>query len=247
MGNQLGITTGIFLFLILTGGVVSPGAEEAILAPDGVHRGISRDTLFTIFALTDERTYRVEGATEWITFNYRIADQVHLLTVVLTDNVVIGWKYDNRAEVIEEYVSEFCSQAILASYPTIASAIRDVLLRLPFDIFLKVTDRARPMVFTEYHSDGAARYANSSDIYVLPADPPTFNTGIWLVKLNTILERPLDQAAVTGIVAHEIAHRVLEHSREDEYLETFERQANALICEWGFQEEFEKARTVFGQ
>lgn len=54
-------------------------------------------------------------------------------------------------------------------------------------------------------------------------------------------------AAIEGIVAHELAHRVLEHIQRGHVSCTAEREANQLIKSWGFGEEYKSASAEFGQ
>ena len=49
------------------------------------------------------------------------------------------------------------------------------------------------------------------------------------------------------MVAHEMAHRVLEHIRKGNVNCDAERQSNALIKKWGFKKEFKEASGLFGQ
>ena len=52
--------------------------------------------------------------------------------------------------------------------------------------------------------------------------------------------------AIEGVVAHELAHRVLDHIRQGHTDCDAERAANALIKTWGFTKEFEEASKMFG-
>lgn len=210
-------------------------------------KGISRQELIGLYSKQEMRTYRSDDTKEWITFNHRIAGElITTITFFLENDTVKRWKVGDRAEVIREYLSEFCSQAFIHKYKRIYGAISNVLRKIPNDVFLNITDRNRPVVLSEVHSLGLGRLANSSDIRVLPEDPPTFAAGVWLIKLSTELNEAESSGPIEGVVVHELAHRVLEHSVTDEYDASLERQANALIVEWGFQKEFEEAKKEFG-
>ena len=53
--------------------------------------------------------------------------------------------------------------------------------------------------------------------------------------------------AIAGVVAHEIAHRVLDHGMSDVRNSAVEREANRLVIEWGFENEFRMAQEQFGE
>lgn len=229
------------LFVIVLFFLVSAAdAQESL-------KGLSKEKLVELYTKQEERTYRSDGSDEWITFNHRVEGQlISTITFTLRDNAVTAWNIGDRAEVVREYLSEFCSKAFIHKYQNIYKAIASVLENIPHDVFLAITDRARPVVFTEVHSSGTGRLANSADIIVLPDDPPTFAKGLWVIKLNTELNEADSFAQIEGVVAHELAHRALGHSADEDYDETIEMQANKLIIEWGFKEEFRQAGERFG-
>ena len=55
---------------------------------------------------------------------------------------------------------------------------------MPIEHFIKLTDRDKPVTFTEYYSDGAAKFANSSQIIIFEDDVPAMRWGLNIVKLN---------------------------------------------------------------
>ena len=141
---------------------------------------------------------------------------------------------------------EFCSPDLLHD-PKIRTAIEDVLQRMPYKDFLKVTDRQRPVFFTEVHSSGTARFASSSEIIVGDNEPPCCRQGFTMLKLGLSLDQAQTPAAIEGVIAHELAHRVLDHIRKGNVNCAAERQSNALIKQWGFGKEFAAASKMFGQ
>ncbi|MBF0123185.1 MAG: hypothetical protein HQL21_07275 [Candidatus Omnitrophica bacterium] len=67
-----------------------------------------------------------------------------------------------------------------------------------------------------------------------------------LIKLRDALVDGSSDA-IMGIVAHEIAHRVLDHLRRNDVSCQAERETNRLIKSWGFAKEFEAASKEFGK
>jgi len=154
------------------------------------------------------------------------------------------WKVNHRAEFIKEYLDEFC---FYQEPSLIYRAIKDVLLRMPVKDFLNVTNRRRPVLFTEFYVDGTARFASSSEFIVNPGDPPCCKEGFTLVKLGMSLGLARTPGPIEGVVAHELAHRVLDSIRKGNVNCDAERAANALIKKWGFRKEFKEASQLFGQ
>jgi hypothetical protein len=151
---------------------------------------------------------------------------------------------DNRHKVIEQYLGEFCS---FEASSTIYQAIENVLQRMPYKDFLYVTDRKRPVIFTEFYDSGTARFASSSEFMVLPGQAPCCQEGFTIVKLGLSLGLSKTKEPIEAVVAHELAHRVLEHIRKGNVNCDAERQSNALIKKWGFSQEFQEASRIFGQ
>lgn len=166
-----------------------------------------------------------------------------VLTVYSASGVEAKEGVSQRQARIKAYMDEFCSRALLGS-PTFEGAIRDVLMRVPENVFLLVTDRDFPALFTEYYSHGNARLSNSSGVEVEPGDPPTFSRGIWIVKLNFDLEKIAGREAIEAIVAHELAHRVLKKNPGLADSPDAEKSANHLIQAWGFGREFKAAKRL---
>jgi hypothetical protein len=208
--------------------------------------GMSEEGFWEKFPLKEARTYRGNETEHWVTFSYpkkgRARDAV---TFHLVEGKVVGWAWNDRDEVIEEYLSEFCSSAFLRDHPRTHEAIKSALKVLPHEVFLSVTERARPVIFTEYHKNGMGSFANSSEIITADGEPPAFMKGMTLIKLSTDLENG-DTLAIEGIVLHELTHRVLEHSKRKPYSCKFEREANRLVKAWGKEEAFLKAKELFG-
>lgn len=158
-----------------------------------------------------------------------------------------AWAYGaghDRREVIKKYLGEFCS---FEESSTIYQAIDNVLQRMPYKDFLKVTNRRRPVIFTEFYDSGTARFASSSEFVVLPGDVPCCQEGFTLVKLGLSLGISQTKEPIEAVVAHELAHRVLDHVRKGNVNCDAERQSNVLIQKWGFKQEFQEARHLFGQ
>ncbi len=67
-----------------------------------------------------------------------------------------------------------------------------------------------------------------------------------MIKLSMGLGIAKTPSAIEGVVAHELAHRVLDHVRNGKVSCQAEREANALIKQWGFKKEFQEASRLFG-
>ena len=63
---------------------------------------------------------------------------------------------------------------------------------------------------------------------------------------GTALNTADSSDAIVGVVAHELAHRYLEHFKRAKKNCTLEKEANQLIQKWGFKEEFVQAKKFFG-
>jgi len=150
----------------------------------------------------------------------------------------------DRSETIKEYLGEFC---FYQPPSLIYEAIWDVLQRMPYKDFLNVTNRQRPVLFTEFYDSGTARFASSSE-FIVPEDaPPCCKEGFTLIKLGMALGLAKTPGPIEGVVAHELAHRVLDHIRKGNVNCDAERASNALIRKWGFKKEFKEASELFGQ
>jgi len=221
---------------------------DALLAEKikDIQRGMSRDAFLKIYPKSSARTYRTDKKEEWLTYDYSGKENVHVVTFYFEDNQLKDWKFNDRKEVVKEYLGEYCSQGFIQHSPKIYAAIKNAFYGLPWDVFLSVTSRARPTLFTEYHYSGMGRFANSSEVYSFQDDAPSFMDGMTIIKLSTELELSDSVDAIEGIVLHEIAHRYLEHAKNKTELCRREKEANHLVKEWGFEKEFEEAKKKFG-
>lgn len=162
----------------------------------------------------------------------------------LLSPVFAAEKGNDRARAVEQYLNEFCS---LQGFPVIYTAIKDVLQRIPDEDFLKITDRRRPVLFTEFYDSGTARFASSQEFIVSKDDRPCCQEGFTIIKLGLGLGKSKTPGPIEGVVAHELAHRVLDHIRQGHVDCDAERAANALVKQWGFAKEFKEAGKMFGQ
>ena len=167
-----------------------------------------------------------------------------LLSSFLSPLVLASGQDNDRAAVIKEYLAEFCS---FQEPSVIYTAIKNVLQRMPYKDFLNVTNRQRPVIFTEFYDSGTARFASSSEFMVLPGDRPCCKEGFTIIKLGLSLELSSRPGPIEAVVAHELAHRVLDHIKKGNVNCDAERRSNALIKRWGFKEEFQEASRLFGQ
>lgn len=238
------------LALSLMAGRICPalaGNQHAELVPE-TFKGLAKSDFEKFYPKTRARTYREVKDETWITFDvpHNAVFPENTVTFHLKSERVADWRINDRPEIIEEYLGEFESRAFPGAFPKIDAAIRDVLSRIPYADFLKITDRRRPVLFTEVFDSGTAQFANSSEISSLPDDPPAFQDGFTLIKLSTGLNAAADPKAIEGVIAHEIAHRVLDHVKHGKRSCEAEREANNLIKQWGFGAEYEQASQTFG-
>ena len=155
-------------------------------------------------------------------------------------------QWNSRQEAVKEYLEEFSEGSLEGVFPNIYKAIENVFRKIPAEVFDKVTNRDRPVIFTVHFTKGNGRYAQSINYTVEEDDPPTFKEGFYMIKLGDLLNNTNDVEAIEGIVYHELAHRYLEHHQLQQMTCEHEREANHLVKEWGFEKEFLKAKEKFG-
>ncbi len=164
------------------------------------------------------------------------------LSLILLNSLLFA-ATPNRPTMIKDYLSEFCS---IDQSSLIYKAIVKVMMKMPYKDFLYITNRQRPIIFVDYYDSGTARFAGSQEFLVGPNDPPCCKEGFTLIKLGQGLGIAKTSEAIEGVVAHEIAHRVLEHIKSGKINCSAEREANQLIKSWGFTKEFDEAKKLFG-
>jgi len=238
----------IFLISLLLNGSLSTLALAS--AKDkaqihGVFVGMGESEFSKFYPREKLRTYRRDGPDEWSTFNEPLQGPSNgVVTFYFQNGKVKQWKFNDRPEVIEEYLGEFCS---LQGFPTIFTAIKNVLQGMPYQDFLNATNRQRPVIFTEFYDSGTARFASSQEFFISEDDPPCCQKGFTIIKLGLGLGLAQTPEPIEGLIAHELAHRVLDHIRKEHMNCDAEREANALIKKWGFKKEFQEASKLFGQ
>jgi hypothetical protein len=234
----------VLIFFLLYGPLVFASQKDDA-GIHGVYIGMEQGDFLKIYPQHDLRDYRHDGINDWLTYNEPINDPLHeVVTFYFQNEKITQWKLNDRPEVIKEYLGEFSFyQAPSLTY----QAIQDVLLRMPYKDFLNVTNRQRPVLFTEFYLEGTARFASSTEFIVTKDDPPCCSEGFTLVKLGMSLGLAKTPGPIEGVVAHELAHRVLDSIRKGNVNCDAERAANALIRKWGFRKEFKEASKVFGQ
>jgi len=207
--------------------------------------GMDQADFLKIYPFRKVRDFRHVDMDDWLTYNDPLDDPFHrTVTFYFENQKLLKWIFDDRPEVVQEYLSEFC---FYQEPSLIYEAVRNVLLKMPYEDFLSATRRERPMLFTEFYLEGTARFASSSEFIVNPEDPPCCKEGFTLVKLGMSLGLAKTPEPIEGVVAHEIAHRVLDSIRKGNVNCDAERAANHLIVKWGFKKEFKEASQLFGQ
>jgi hypothetical protein len=149
-------------------------------------------------------------------------------------------------EQIQEYVAEFVSPMIKQNYPRIYEGLENALSKIPYKVVREITRRARPIIFVPSIQSGIARFANATEFAQEGGKVPAFSEGFYLIILADELNNVEDLGAVEGIIAHEIAHRYLEHLKSPDKGCDLEKEANALVKEWGMEREFNTAKETFG-
>ena len=207
---------------------------------------MSKEELNSHYPLKEARNLRVEGDLETYTFNHPDRSKTDTVTFYLNDNKLSEWKYDDREELIDQYLSEFVSGGLRFQYKNTSQALKNALNGLPWDVLLTVTDRQRPIIFLDYYTSGIARFASASEYTMRDIDPPAFQNGFYIIKLGEDLDAAPNTKAIEGVILHEIAHRILGHLQRGKFSCEFEREANRLVKSWGFEEEFQEAQKTFG-
>jgi hypothetical protein len=234
------------LAMTLLLGVSTPpaSAKDNGILP-GVSAGMQEGDFLNIYPQLKLRNFRHERTEDWLTYNEPLEDPLNgTVTFYFVNDKLRSWKFDDRPEVIREYLGEFC---FYQDPSLIYKAIKDVFLRMPYKDFLNVTNRQRPVLFTEFYTEGTARFASSTEFIVTKDDPPCCKEGFTLVKLGMSLGLAKTPGPIEGVVAHEIAHRVLDSIKKGNVNCDAERRSNALIKKWGFKKEFREASKLFGQ
>ncbi len=232
---------GVLLFW----GTLTWASQKENTVIHGVYLGMQESDFFNIYSKNSLRDLRHEGQDDWFTYNEPLNDPYQkLVTYYFHNEKLTQWNFNDRPEIIKEYLGEFC---FYQDPSLIYQAIKDVLLRMPYKDFLNVTNRQRPILFTEFYDSGTARFASSSEFIVSEDDPPCCKEGFTLIKLGMGLGLAKTPGPIEGVVAHEIAHRVLESIKKGNVNCDAERAANALIRKWGFKKEFKEASKLFGQ
>jgi len=208
--------------------------------------GTPKEVFLEYFPKVTARTYRKVDDKEWLTYDFLQEESKLTITFYLLNDKISKWVFDDRAEIAAQYLSEFCSQSFIQHFTKVYDGIKNALMKIPYDIFLEITDRSKPMLFSETYSSGMSRYAGSSNIRTFPDDAPAFMDGLTIVKLSVEMNKARDVQAIEGVILHEIAHRVLKHSLVQVYSKEYERAANQQVIDWGYEKEFLKAKEQFG-
>ncbi len=238
-------TIGLFFLNVLAFGCCAAAAPEVPGTFHGAYVGMSEGDFLSLYPQQKLRAFRHEGPQEWLSYNEPLDDPWHHVVTFYFRNLKLAqWKMDDRAEVAKEYLTEF---SFYQDPNVIYKAVYAVLTGMPYQDFLSVTRRERPMLFTEFYLEGTARFASSSEFALSSDDPPCCKEGFTIVKLGMSLGASKDPGPIEGVVAHEIAHRVLDSIRQGHTDCDAERRANALIVRWGFKKEFKAASRLFGQ
>ncbi len=203
--------------------------------------GALEDDVVEAYPATDLRTYHLSESVNSYTFK---SNSKPAMTYYFKNKLLIKSLRNDRHEVVKQYLSEFCATSLKQQFSLVYDALFQIMEVLPDEVFWEITKRDFPIMFTEIFSSGNASLANSSATRRMALDPPTFFNGFWLVKLGSNLEDSQNSLAIKGVIAHEIAHRYLNHSHGSG--EAGERAANRQVQAWGLQEEYEAAKAEWG-
>ncbi|MFT5207688.1 MAG: hypothetical protein ACI9CF_001445 [Candidatus Omnitrophota bacterium] len=226
------------LFIIISSLIYVADVSAASTAFDA---GTLERDIIASYPATDLRTYHLSESVNSYTFK---SNSTPAMTFYFKNKLLIKGLRDDRHEIVRQYLSEFCATSLKQQFSFVYDALFQIMEALPDDVFWEITKRDFPIIFTEIFSSGNASLANSSATRSMPMDPPTFMNGFWLVKLGSNLEASQNILAIKGVIAHEIAHRYLNHSHGNG--ESGERAANRLIQTWGLKAEYVAAKAEFG-
>ena len=245
MSNKLYSFVTICILIFFLCNSLALAFKKDDLTIHGVFVGMQQGDFLKIYPEKNLRNFRHEGSKDWLSYNEPLNDPLHgTVTFYFQNEKIKFWKLNDRPELIKEYLGEFS----FYQEPSLTyKAIQDVLLRIPYKDFLNVTNRQRPVLFTEFYDSGTARFASSSEFIVNKEFPSCCSEGFTLIKLGMALGQAKTPGPIEGVVAHEIAHRVLDHIRKGNVSCDAERVSNALIRKWGFKKEFKEASQLFGQ
>lgn len=151
-----------------------------------------------------------------------------------------------RQEHVTAYMNEFASGSFRSFYTNIGQALENALNKLPEDVFADVTDRRSPIIFINSVTSGIARYANGMEFFFRPQDQAALQDGFYLIVLGDQMNNFDNVEAIEGVIAHEIAHDWLKHLRAPKHNCEMEREANRLIMDWGYEDEYRQASETFG-
>lgn len=224
-----------------------------------VYVGMSQEEFENFYPVEESRTYRKDedSGEEWVTFDYvydfapgleffeRYETKTYdMVTFYFADEILLGWALNDREEIVREYLGEYCSQAFIYFIPKMYEAISNCMNKIPIEVFYEITDRSRPVLFTEVHYRGVSRFAATSNVISFEHDPPSFQKGFTLIKLSTEMADVGSVSAIEGVIYHELAHRYLVHGGE-QYKRDNEREANAMVVQWGLKDELQAAIETF--
>ena len=236
---------GILMFVFLFFSTLSFASEIKAEGISGVFVGMDQGDFLNVYPQNKIRDLRHEGSQDWLSYNEPLNDPFHeVVTFYFQNQKLVSWRLNDRPEIVKEYLSEF---SFYQNPSVIFQAIREVLLRMPYKDYLYVTNRQRPVIFTEFYDSGTARFASSSEFIVSKDDPPCCTDGFTIIKLGMSLGLSKTPGPIEAVVAHEIAHRVLEHIKNGDVSCDAERASNRLIKKWGFKSELREASLLFGQ
>jgi hypothetical protein len=242
MKNKLLVAAFILAWVYATAAMAD---DKKLTVLHGVSVGIDEGSFLQYYPEKKLRDYRHEGPDDWLSYNVPVNDPFHnVVSFHFFNNKLVQWKFNDQAELAKEYLAEY---SFYQDPSLIYKAIRAVLTRMPYKDFLSVTRRERPMIFTEFYNDGTARFASSSEFIVNKDNPPCCSEGFTIVKLGMSLLLAKTPEPIEGVVAHEIAHRVLDSIKNGNTNCNAERRSNHLIMKWGFKKEFKEASQLFGQ
>lgn len=143
-----------------------------------------------------------------------------------------------RSGALSDFLAD--EERCRVSSPGIREALTESLSRIPDSVYNNLVHGDRPLYVAE-----SSRIAG---VVTLDCEG---GSGVILLTLNEGLrERPLGE--IVGIIVHELAHLALGHrfvsweaKRKGRLREEYE--ADALACQWGFQQELMAALGSGGQ
>src|ERR1700743_2884485 len=125
--------TFLLLIFFLSGTAASFASIPTDRPQRGVHVGMTEGDFLPFYPFRTARNFRHVGPEDWLTYEMPANATYRLITFYFLNNKLNQWSFDDRPEVVKEYLAEFC----FYQDPNLTyQALREVLTRMPYKDFL---------------------------------------------------------------------------------------------------------------